>query len=121
MSSIKEKIYLSSETALDNKAVDLIVLYLGKINNLVEYCIICSGRSTTHIQTIADKIIERMKQETGASCIIEGYQNARWILMDYQDMIIHIFHEEARRYYALEKLWWNAVSIDHRELAKLTR
>lgn len=67
---------------------------------------ICTGANTRQLQTICDEIAERVQEEEGRSPIsVEGYDNAEWVLMDYGDLVVHIFSESARRFYDLERLW----------------
>lgn len=70
---------------------------------------ICSGDSDTQVRAIADYIVSKLETDHKISCWhIEGYENGRWVLLDYGDVIIHIFDEESRRYYELERLWGDA-------------
>lgn len=87
------------------KARDLDVVDISGVSILADYFIICSGTSTTHIRTLADELELKM---TEAGCNLshkEGYDSARWILLDFGDVIVHIFHEEDRSFYKLERLW----------------
>jgi ribosome-associated protein len=87
------------------KAKDISVIDIKDISILADYFIICSGTSTTHIKTLADEIDAKLS-ELGINYLHkEGYNSARWILLDYSDVIVHIFHEEDRSFYSLERLW----------------
>jgi ribosome-associated protein len=93
----------------DKKARDIKVINIDKITILTDYFVICSGTSTTHIKALADEIEFRLK-ERGMECARkEGYNSARWILMDYGGVVLHIFHEEDRSFYNLERLWSDGV------------
>ena len=96
----------------EKKALNIVDLDLKSIKNAVcDHFIICHGTSNTHISAIADAVEEFVKKETGQNAWHkEGYQNAEWILLDYFDVVVHIFQEEARNYYKLEKLWADAES-----------
>lgn len=109
--SLKEKTRLCCKIVLDKKAYDLVVLDLKEYTSVTDYFIICSASSTTQVQAIADEITEKLKKNNVVSNGIEGYSNARWVLIDFADLVIHIFHEEARRFYDLERLWGNAPNI----------
>ena len=78
---------------------------------IADYFVICSGESTTQVKTIAEHIRENLIEDGVAPLRIEGFQYARWILIDYGDAIIHVFEEETRQYYELEKLWLDAPRI----------
>ena len=72
---------------------------------------ICSGSNSKQIQTISDEIADRMKAEGDRVISVEGYQHGEWILMDFGDMIVHVFSEQARSYYELERLWRDAKAV----------
>ncbi len=78
---------------------------------IADYFVICSGSSTTQVRAIADFIEEDLKKRGIKPVGIEGAENARWVLMDYGDVIVHIFEEETRAYYELEKFWLDAPRI----------
>jgi ribosome-associated protein len=89
----------------DKKARDIEIIDISEVSTLADYFIICSGTSTTHIRTIADELEFKMG-EAGYNMIHkEGYESARWILLDFGEVVIHIFHEEDRSFYSLERLW----------------
>jgi ribosome-associated protein len=91
------------------KAKDINVISIESISILSDYFVICNGTSSTHIKTLADELEEKM-EELGLRCIHkEGYNSARWILLDYGEVIVHIFHEEDRGFYNLERLWSDGV------------
>ncbi len=87
------------------------VLELKDLTVIADYFVICSGGSTTQAKTIAEHIRESLIEDGITPSRIEGFQHARWILIDYGDMIIHVFEEETRHYYELEKLWLDAPRI----------
>lgn len=91
------------------KAKDINVISIENISSLSDYFVICNGTSSTHIKTLADELEEKM-EELGLRCYHkEGYNSARWILLDYGDVVVHIFHEEDRGFYNLERLWADGV------------
>ena len=87
------------------------VLELKGLTVIADYFVICSGESTTQVKTIAEHIRENLMKDGITPSRIEGFQYARWILIDYGDAIIHVFEEETRQYYELEKLWLDAPRI----------
>lgn len=93
----------------DKKARDISVINIEGITTIADYFVICSGTSTTHIKTLADEIEEKMKEEGIKPLNKEGYNSARWILVDYGDVVVHIFHEEDRSHYNLERLWSDGI------------
>ncbi|HHV96494.1 MAG TPA: ribosome silencing factor [Clostridiaceae bacterium] len=99
---LSEKI---SHILLDKKARDVDIIKIENLTILTDYFIICTGTSTTHIRTLADEVIIKLREE-GIECHhVEGYESSRWILLDYGNVVVHIFHEEERKYYNLERLW----------------
>ena len=109
--SAEEKAHLSTEVALDKKAMQVVLLDVRKTSSFTDYFLICSGSSDRQVQTIADAIDESLGKRGVRALGVEGYQEARWILMDYDDLVIHIFQEETRQYYDLERLWGSAAQL----------
>lgn len=95
---------------LDKKmAKDIRVLQIKEISSLGDYFIICSGLNRSHVQSLSDELDFTLGHEDGLKPRrVEGYQSANWILMDYSDVIVHIFYEETREFYSLERLWSDA-------------
>ncbi len=94
--------------ALDKKGADLLVLNLSGISSFADYFVICSATSERQAQAIADAVEERLRAAGRRPISVEGYAASRWILLDYGDVLFHVFLEEARRFYALERLWGDA-------------
>lgn len=95
----------------DRKAVDLRVLHLEKVSDFTDYFLICSGTSERQVQAIADAVQERMREEQVRPLHVEGYSRGQWVLLDYGDFVVHIFQEEPRRFYSLERLWGDAPDV----------
>ncbi|HEX2224003.1 MAG TPA: ribosome silencing factor [Thermoanaerobaculia bacterium] len=94
--------------AEDRKAIDLKVLQLEAISDFTDYFILCSGTSERQVQAIADSIDERLRAEKVRPLHVEGYNRGQWVLLDYGDFVVHIFQDETRRFYSLERLWGDA-------------
>jgi ribosome-associated protein len=97
--------------AQDCKAVDLHVLDLAGISSFTDFFLICSGTSSRHMQAISDGIQEQLGRSGVWPTHVEGYSQAEWILLDYVDFVVHIFSEQARQFYDLERLWRKAARI----------
>jgi ribosome-associated protein len=95
----------------DRKAIDLKVLHLEKISDFTDYFLICSGGSERQVQAIADAVQERLRGERVRALHVEGLTRAQWVLLDYGDFVVHIFQEEPRRFYSLERLWGDAPDV----------
>ncbi len=97
----------------DKKAFNLVVLDIQKISSLADYFIIASGRSSVHVQALAENLEDELKKQTALHPRMEGLREGRWILMDYGDLIVHIFQEEEREFYHLERLWRDALQVEN--------
>ncbi len=94
------------ETSLDDdKAEDITAIDLAGKSTLADYMIVASGRSQKHIATLASHIVEKLRLAGYASASVEGKDTSDWVLVDAGDIIVHIFHPEARKHYNLEKMW----------------
>ena len=102
----------------DIKGKNIVLLNLKNLDDApAAYFIVCEGDSTTQVRAIANNIERRLRNEQKLSAPhVEGSQNARWICMDYFDVIVHIFHPETRRFYDLEQLWSDAEKIEYHNL-----
>ncbi len=89
----------------DKKARDIEVIDISQVSTLADFFVICNGTSITHIKTLADELELKMAEAGYRHNHKEGYGSARWILMDFGEIVVHIFHEEDRSFYNLERLW----------------
>jgi ribosome-associated protein len=101
----------------DKKGHDVIILDISEIASFADYFLICTGDSSRQIQAIADEVEVRMKESGFKPDHIEGYRNAEWVLMDYFDLVIHIFSKNSRAFYDLERLWRDGKLLDPADLA----
>jgi ribosome-associated protein len=107
------ELQLAIRCADDKKAVNMIALDLREIASFTEHFLIASGTNQRQVQAIADEINEQLKKKLSRRPVrIEGYNSAEWILLDYGDFIIHLFNEEAREFYDLERLWRDARRVE---------
>ncbi len=89
----------------DSKAENVVSIGLSGKSEIADYMVIASGKSTRQVTSIADRLTERLKRELGRLCRIEGKHTGDWILIDADDVIVHIFRPEVREFYQLEKMW----------------
>ncbi len=108
----KEKFFVSAEAALEKKAQDVVILDVKEMCSFADYFIICSGTSNRHVQGIATHIETRLKKEGFLPLGVEGLTEGAWILLDYNDVVVHIFLEPVRTFYDLERLWDGANRIE---------
>jgi len=111
LASAEHKARRAARAALDKKAVDLTVLDVQGVSSVTDYFLVCSGRSAPHVKTIADAIREELKADGVRPLHTEGQPESGWVLLDYGDVLMHVFLEDTRAYYALERLWGDAPSI----------
>jgi ribosome-associated protein len=97
--------------ALEKKALDVKALQIGKLSSIADYLVLASGRSDKQTQAIADSIRKGLKK-FGKALDVEGLKEGNWIVIDYGDVIVHIFQEEVRRYYNLDELWIAAPNLE---------
>lgn len=96
------------ELALERKASDVIALDLRGISSATDFFVVASGTSDIQVRAIAEHILEELKKEGRRPTHTEGMEGGRWVLLDYFDMVVHVFHPQARDFYQLENLWGDA-------------
>ncbi len=107
-----ERVQICVQAALDTKAEDLVVLDVQGIASFTDYFIIMSGRSTRHVQGLAEALEAAMRSKRISSAKAEGIQEGMWVLLDFGDVVVHIFYHEQRSFYDLEGLWHDAPRIE---------
>jgi ribosome-associated protein len=110
--SIESRVRLAVVAALDKKATDLDVLAVGGLTSIADYFVLSSAGNERQAQAIADSVLTRLKDEMGVKpLLVEGTTPGRWVLLDFGDFIVHIFTEDVRRFYGLERLWGDAPNV----------
>ncbi len=112
----KEMARIIIDAMEEKKAEDIRVLDIAEISSLGDYFIIASGNNVNQVQAITDEIDMRLGRAGVAPRQIEGYMNANWILMDYGDVIVHVFDKENRLFYDLERIWKDGKNVDPKEI-----
>ncbi len=97
-----------SELAIEKKAEDIVVMDVDEVAGFTSYFVIATGNSEVHLKTLSDHIEDSLSQYRIKLWHKEGYQNLQWVLMDYIDVVVHLFDRETREYYDLESLWADA-------------
>ena len=112
MLNAKEIIAAAVKALSDKKGKDLKVLYTADQTTLAEYFIICSGTSNTQVRALAEAVEEVLSKAGEEPHHIEGHRGGLWTLLDYSAVVIHVFTEEGREFYDLERLWSDAAPVD---------
>jgi len=99
------------ELIFNKKGYDVKILDLRNLTTITDYFIICSGDSDTQVKAIADEVDKKMRELGVKSWHTEGYRGLNWVLVDFVDIVVHIFKKETRDYYNLEKLWGDAPTV----------
>ena len=106
--TIEEMSQAICKAASDKKASDIVTMDMRGISPSTDYFVICSANTATQVRAIADSIEEQLGEAGVDFLHKEGYREGEWVLMDYGDVVAHVFMQEAREYYALEQLWGDA-------------
>lgn len=109
---------LAKQTAqlLDSKkAENISVIKIDAISSLADYFVIATGRGSTHVRSLSDELEEKLKEQGTVPARIEGYRSDSWILLDYSQVVVHIFTGEARDFYDLDRLWVDGTKVKWQE------
>ena len=120
-SSSKEKAFLCAQALMDRKAIDLVILEVKDLSSFTDYFLICSGNSDRQVQAIAGHAEEKLGKEGFRPLGIEGKREGRWVLLDYGDVVIHVFYHPVREFYDLERLWSEAPQLELPPVRKVRR
>ena len=97
---------------LERKANDVVLLCLKGVSDMTDYFLIASGTSDTHVRSLGNSVLEDMKKEIAQTAHhVEGLQAGRWVLLDYVDFVVHVFHPTLRNFYQIERLWADAATV----------
>lgn len=118
MATIKELAQIAIEALEDKKAEDIRIIDISEISTLADYFIIANGTNRSQIQALADNVEEALGRAGLSLKQVEGYETANWILMDYRDIIVHVFDKENRLFYDLDRIWRDGKQIDVTDLAE---
>lgn len=112
----QELAIMAARVADDKKAQDVVILDVGSVLAITDLFVVATGTSDRHVRTIAEEIQDQFKHLYSRSPLrVEGKDDARWVLLDYGDFIVHVFLEEARNYYDLERLWSDVAKVAWQE------
>lgn len=112
---------LCADFAANKKAEDVLALDLRGISTVADFFVVCSGTSEPHLKAISSEIQDKLREDHGVRALhVDGYPASQWMVVDYGDVLVHIFHQEKRAFYALEDLWSDAprLALPEEMLAK---
>jgi len=108
----RERVLRCARVAADRRATDPVILDVGGLSSVTDFLLIVTGSSDRRVETIAEGIIQVMKEEGIRPVGVEGLREGRWVLVDFGDWVVHVFQEEPRTFYDLEGLWFDAQRIE---------
>ena len=108
----REQAHLIAKALSSKKGLDIKVLEISDVSVLADYIVIATGSSTIHVKSLADEVEYRMDEAGFSVSHIEGHRGNGWILLDYIDIIVHVFDDDSREYYNLERLWQDGKVIE---------
>jgi len=108
----REILQIVRRAAEEKKAVQLLVLDVRGLASFTDYFVICHGESERQVRAITDHLQDELKKEKVRPFSVEGYNRAEWVLLDYSDFIVHVFSEQRREFFGLERLWCDAKRLD---------
>jgi ribosome-associated protein len=103
---------VAAEAALSKKAADLTALDLRDLDGVCDYFLLCSASSEVQVKAVAEAVEEKLREQGYRPWHVEGREGRRWVLLDYVEFVVHVFHEKTREYYMLDRLWGDARSVD---------
>ena len=101
----------AAQIAIDNKAQDVVLLDLRGVTDMTDFFLIASGTSDTHVRALGEHIMAELKKEGFPVHHVEGLEKGRWVLLDFVDFVVHLFHPTLRNFYQLERLWADAQEV----------
>lgn len=116
LTASQKKALKIAEAISEKKGYDIVLMELEGLTLIADYFLLASGRSRTQVQALAHNVLEKMAEEGINELRVEGKNEGRWVLLDYGDVVVHIFQEEDRSFYNLERLWSGAKLIKYEEV-----
>jgi ribosome-associated protein len=110
-SPVAELAQRAAALCIDRKAEDVVLLNLKGVTDMTDYFVIASGTSDTHVRAVAQHVLEELEREGVTAHHVEGLTQGRWVLLDFVDFVVHVFHPSLRAFYQLERLWSDAEVI----------
>ena len=107
-----EQAVLAAKAISSKKGLDIQIIEIGSVSVIADYMVIATGTSSTHVKALADEVEYQLDKSGVSVSHVEGYRSNTWILLDYIDVLVHVFSDEARDFYDLERLWQDGTPVD---------
>lgn len=108
---IAEQARRAAALCVDNKASDVVLLDLHGVTDMTDYFVVATGTSDTHVRSVAGNLVAAMAKSGWTAHHVEGIEQGRWVLVDFVDFVVHVFHPSMRSYYQIERLWGDATAV----------
>ena len=99
------------EVLQEKKGLDILLIDLKGINESADFFVLCTGTSNMHVKGLAEAVRDKLREQGDRAWHVEGLENQRWVLLDFVDIVVHVFRQDAREFYALERLWGDAECV----------
>jgi ribosome-associated protein len=99
------------EVLQEKKGLDILLMDLKEINDSADFFVLCTGTSDMHVRSLAEAVRDKLREQGERAWHVEGLENRRWVLLDFVDIVVHVFRQDAREFYALERLWGDAECV----------
>ncbi len=96
------------DSLLEKKGLDIVIMGLEAVTDVADYYVLCTGSSDLHVKSLAEEVVDKLKESGHRPWHVEGMEQSRWVLVDIVDVVVHVFRNDAREHYALERLWGDA-------------
>jgi len=113
MAKFSEQVYKMAEILDGRKASDILLIDVSATTIIADTFIVCTGSAVPHVKMLADELEEKMGKEGVPRLRKEGYKDGRWIVLDFGDVLVHIFHKDERAFYNIERLWMDPTNCEH--------
>ena len=102
------RLRITVDALLEKKGLDIVIMGLAAVTDVADYFVVCTGSSDLHVRSLAEEVVDQLKESGHRPWHVEGMEQKRWILVDIVDVVVHVFRNDAREHYALERLWGDA-------------
>lgn len=117
--NLSEKLSTIYNALDEKKAIDIKIIDISKVSVIADYLVIAGGNNKSQVQAMVDNVEDELAKENEFTKHVEGYSSANWILLDYSDIIVHVFNQDDRLFYDLERLWKDGKEVEIKEISEM--